>query len=316
MKSPLVTIIIPAYNAKSYIRRSLGSALEQTYEKIEIIVVDDGSTDETAEIVKSYGDPRIKYIYQENRGQGAARNNGIKRSSGDYITFLDADDHYLPEKVERQVEFLQGHGEYHAVYCNALHYYSDDPDRLFKKNRKHPSGDIFPDLLHSSLINPNTIMFRRDVLERFRFKEGIHGRYSEEWELYLKIARAGYMFGYIDDDLVVVEIRKDSNTQWDTQWIIKKNTLEMLEGIAAQMSEDDKRRYRIDEILKNNRLKLAVAYLIGRHKKESFDMIGRVYPRIMVYPIMCVLSITPSALLRKYLINLWQKRQRQSFTSV
>ncbi len=316
MKSPLVTIIIPAYNAKSYIRRSLGSALEQTYEKVEIIVVDDGSTDETAEIVKSYGDPRIKYIYQENQGQGAARNNGIKRSSGDYITFLDADDRYLPEKVERQVEFLQGHGEYHAVYCNALHYYSDDPDRLLKKNRKYPSGDIFPDLLLSSLINPNTIMFRREVLERFRFKEGIHGRYSEEWELYLKIARAGYMFGYIDDDLVVVEIRKDSNTQWDTQWIIKKNTLEMLEGIAAQMSEDDKRRYRIDEILKNNRLKLAVAYLIGRHKKESFDMIGRVYPRIMVYPIMCVLSITPSALLRKYLINLWQKRQRQSFTSV
>ncbi|PJA94745.1 hypothetical protein CO130_02855, partial [Candidatus Jorgensenbacteria bacterium CG_4_9_14_3_um_filter_38_10] len=89
--NPLVSIIIPAYNAEKYIQRALESALAQTYKDIEIIVIDDGSTDKTAEIIKTYQDPRIIYFFQKNQGQGPARNNGIKKSQGEYITFLDAD---------------------------------------------------------------------------------------------------------------------------------------------------------------------------------------------------------------------------------
>src|SRR3989344_2966502 len=104
----LVSIIIPAYNAEKYIGRAIKSALSQAYDNLEIIVVDDGSLDRTREIAESFKDSRVKYLYQQNRFQGAARNYGIRESKGEYITFLDADDMYMPGKVERQAGFLDG----------------------------------------------------------------------------------------------------------------------------------------------------------------------------------------------------------------
>jgi len=189
MKQPLVSIITPAYNAEPFIKRSIDSALSQSYANIELIIIDDGSTDSTAEIIKSYDDKRIRYLHQSNQGQGAARNYGIRESKGELITFLDADDEYTTDKVKEQAEFLLSNNDYQAVYCNALHFFTDEPGFFFKKDRDYPSGDIFPALLEGSLINPNTIMFRREVLERFCFETGVQGRYSEEWTLYLKIAR-------------------------------------------------------------------------------------------------------------------------------
>src|SRR5690242_8324684 len=100
------------------------SALAQTYPHLELIVVDDGSTDRTADVIRSFPDARIRHLSQPNSGQGAARNHGIQMSAGRYVTFLDADDTYLPEKVRRQVEFLETRQGYQAVFCNALHFYS------------------------------------------------------------------------------------------------------------------------------------------------------------------------------------------------
>lgn len=309
---PLVSIIIPAYNAERYIRRSLESALNQTYKNIEIVVVDDGSTDKTASIIRSYQDLRIVYTYQKNQGQGAARNNGIRRSRGEYITFLDVDDYYLSEKVDKQIRFLQEHSEYQMVYCNALHYYSDNPSKLLKKKHKCVSGDIFLHLLHTSLINPNTIMFKREIVERHMFNEGIKGRYSEEWALYLKISREGFQFGCIDKDLVIVEIRKDSNTQWDTQWIIKKNTLEMFKTLFLEMNEEEKKLYKADTIIRKAEFKLAIAYLIGKKKREFFKTFNGLYRypfRIFTKFIGVVLLILPFTVIRASLIKLWRRNQ-------
>lgn len=315
MNFPLVSIIMPAFNAQDFIVRSLKSACDQTYTNIEIIVVDDGSTDNTADIIKSYDDYRIRYLYQSNQGQGVARNKGVEVSKGQYITFLDADDRYLPKKVSRQVELLTTHPEFDATYCNAYHYYDNNPDKLLKKTRKFPSGDVLPDLLKSSFINPNTVIFKRHVLERFKFRDGAHGRYAEEWELYLNIAQAGHKFGHIDDELVVVEVRSDSNTQWDTQWIIKKNTLEMLEKIFSQMNDSEREVYKADEILRSNKVKLAVAYLISMKKKESFKVINTLYPKPLACILTIALSVAPSRLLKDYLIKNWKKRQMESFST-
>jgi len=317
-QSPLVSIIIPAYNAERYIARCLRSAVDQTCKNIEILVVDDGSTDETAEIVKSFGDDRITCIRQQNQGQGAARNNGIRNSKGKYITFLDADDYYMPEKVERQADFLE-HSEYRIVYCNALHFYSDRPDRLLKKKYKCPSGDIFEQLLHTSLINPNTIMLEREILlDGIMFGEGAYGRYSEEWQLYLNISRAGFEFGYLDQDLAVVEIRTDSNTQWDSQWIIKKNVLEMIEHVTASMSGQEKKKYKINKVLKEKRSKLAIAYLIGKRRKEFFKVFVSLFP----YPLKPFATLIGAGLmvfskfLRNMLIRFWKANQLRSFVTV
>lgn len=98
-----VSVIIPNYNYAHYLREAIDGVVNQTYQDIEIIVVDDGSTDGSSEILKSYGD-RVVSIFQKNQGVSAARNNGVRSSHGQYVAFLDADDSWLPEKVEREVE--------------------------------------------------------------------------------------------------------------------------------------------------------------------------------------------------------------------
>lgn len=104
---PLVSIIIPTFNYGRYICRAVDSALSQTYPNIEVIVIDDGSTDETSFILADTYGQRISCLRQENRGAAAARNIGISISRGDYITFLDADDRYMPENIAWKFEFLQ-----------------------------------------------------------------------------------------------------------------------------------------------------------------------------------------------------------------
>ncbi|MBD2101128.1 glycosyltransferase family 2 protein [Leptolyngbya sp. FACHB-261] len=107
--SPAVSIVIPLYNKGKYIARGLNSILAQTYKNFEIIVVDDGSTDQGPSIVSSYTDPRVKLIYQANAGPGAARNRGIAESTAPLLSFLDADDEWAPELLERSIQHLQDH---------------------------------------------------------------------------------------------------------------------------------------------------------------------------------------------------------------
>lgn len=318
MTEPLVSIIIPAYNAERFIERSLQSAFNQTYSNIEVIVVDDGSTDSTAEKVKSHKDPRLVYVYQQNRGQGPARNTAIKQAKGDFVTFLDADDYYLPHKVAKEVEYLQKHPEYGLVYCNALNFYSNKPDRLLKKKRRqYPSGDIFLHLLRGCLINPNTLMLSKDILRNgLLFAEGAEGRCNEDWEFYLRVSRAGHSFGWLDEDLVVVEIRPDSHTQWNIQWLMKQRTLNVLENLFSEFSEQEKTRCEAEKVLRTHRTKLAVAYLVNEQKGDFLRIIKDVWPTPIVYTLAGVTFLIPSILLRVCLIKLWKLRQRYSFFTV
>jgi glycosyltransferase involved in cell wall biosynthesis len=119
----LVSVIIPTYNRAHLLPRAIGSALRQTYSNLELIVVDDASTDETAEIVKTTGDARVRYVrHEENRGGGAARNTGIRLARGEFLAFLDSDDEWLPEKVAHQLHALRGHGdvEFRAVLTGGV----------------------------------------------------------------------------------------------------------------------------------------------------------------------------------------------------
>lgn len=279
--NPFVSIIIPAYNAEKYIARSLKSALDQTYKNIEIIVIDDGSIDKTAEIVKSFSDPRIRYLYQENKNVGAARNYGIKESRGKYITFLDADDEYLPEKVAKEVEFLERHPEYKTVYCDTLQYFSEKQGVLFVRKGEHPSGDIFPFLLRSSVINLNAIMIERKTLIAVgMFDERPH--FPEDWELWLRLAKAGFSFGHIHEGLVKVEMRKDSKTTSEVNLQAKKYLLEVFKNLFSAMTPEERKLYRTDAVLKSLRCKIAIIRLINilpPSLKSQFLFLWRWYQR-------------------------------------
>ena len=106
---PLVSVIIPVYNSEPYIAQAIISVLRQTYNNIEIVIVDDGSTDRTGEVIRNFDDARIKYLYQNNHGVSHARNRGLEISRGEFIAFLDSDDRWVPKKLHRVNELINQH---------------------------------------------------------------------------------------------------------------------------------------------------------------------------------------------------------------
>lgn len=162
-----VTVVVPAYNAALYIDRTLASIVEQTWRNLQIIVVDDGSTDDTAERVRRFTgrDARITLITTANRGVAAARNTGIDNARGTYVAFVDADDLWAPTKIERQVEALEkAPDDYAAVYT--LHFIIDSDDNFITTGKSEYAGG-FIYARHASMKyvgNGSTLLVRRSVL--------------------------------------------------------------------------------------------------------------------------------------------------------
>jgi len=159
---PLVSIVIPCYNRAWILKEAIESVLSQKFHDFELIVVDDGSTDETHELLKSYD--QIRTIRQEHRGVSAARNAGIVHANGELIAFLDSDDIWLPEKLSAQVAFYEKHPA--ALICQTEEIWLRNGTRANPKNRhKKRSGMIFEDSLELCLISPSAVMMRRSLFD-------------------------------------------------------------------------------------------------------------------------------------------------------
>lgn len=120
---PLVSVIIPAYNCEAYLAEAVGSVLAQTYRPLEIVIVDDGSTDRSAEVARSFDDKSIRYCYQENAGIGAARNKGIELARGEYFAFLDHDDTWTPDKLSLQMACFEEDPEMEMVFGQVTEFH-------------------------------------------------------------------------------------------------------------------------------------------------------------------------------------------------
>ncbi|MGA9236278.1 MAG: glycosyltransferase [Desulfobacterales bacterium] len=181
---PLVSIIIPTYNRAWIVRDAIDSVLGQTYADFELIVVDDGSTDRTPQILDAYGD-RLRVIRQANRGVSAARNRGIGDSSGPLIALLDSDDIWLPEKLAVQVDFFKRYPS--ALICQTEEIWIRNGLRVNpgKRHRK-PSGMIFERSLDLCLVSPSAVMVRRELLEEVGlFDENLPA--CEDYDLWLRV---------------------------------------------------------------------------------------------------------------------------------
>jgi len=181
-----VSVIIPAYNKAEYTRRTVESVLAQTYPNIEILVVDDGSKDTTASVMAQYGN-RIQYILKINGGACSARNEGIRRCSGEYVAFLDCDDLFCPEKIARCVECLEKNPKIGFVYTAA--YFIDENDRtvgLYNHPRSQ-QGPIIEKLILENFICNSTVMVRKPVLDRAGFfDEKIFT--PADWDMWLRLS--------------------------------------------------------------------------------------------------------------------------------
>jgi glycosyltransferase involved in cell wall biosynthesis len=198
---PHVTIVIPAYNAEQWLSAALGSALAQTYADIEVVVVDDGSTDGSARVVESFADPRVRLIRQENRGLSAARNTGIRQARGSLVAFLDADDLFDPNKIEKQVRPLENEPELGVVSCGFR--VIDEVGSVLGMEMPWRDSPIveLPSLLFSCPLLPSTLLCRRDWLVRVgMFNES--QRCYEDWEFAIRLALAGCRFGWVREPLI------------------------------------------------------------------------------------------------------------------
>jgi glycosyltransferase involved in cell wall biosynthesis len=203
-----VSVIIPTHNLAASVGKAIESALAQTHTDLEIVVVDDGSTDDTEKVVSHYR-TRILYLKQERRGVAAARNRGIRISRGEYIAFLDADDLWLPEKLEEQVPYLDQNPETSLV-CSDWSLISDqgsvEPSVL--ANRNHiGTGYVFRQIVKSSFILTSTVVARRSCLEEAGlFDESFPT--AEDLDLWLKISHS-HNIALVRKPLVIKRSRPD-----------------------------------------------------------------------------------------------------------
>lgn len=272
----LVSIIVPSYNAARYIKEAVDSALAQTYQNIEILVIDDGSTDEIKKVLESYiAAGKINYHYQQNKGLSAARNIGIKMAKGEYIALLDADDIFLPNKIEEQIKFLEENLDCDVCYCDLYHFWDEEPEKLLKLNYKYYSGaDVLPGLLEKSFIAPLTVVIRKSVFNRFGFFDENLKR-SEDLDFWFRLAygsagQDGAKICFLPKVLAKLRMLKRGNLQgMESQPAVKLTGLEVVQRLNDKMSLEDRQKYRMDFYLKKYRLKAGLAYLMVGNKQEA-----------------------------------------------
>jgi len=190
---PVVSIIIPTHNRAHFIGEAITSVLEQTFTDFEIIIVDDGSTDNTEEVISHFPDKRVIYIKQENKGRSYARNVALRLSRGHYIAFLDSDDLYLPTKLRLQVDYLDTNPKIGMIYTSA--YCIDDAGNLLKdKYFASVSGQIYNSIafFRPVTITLPTVMVRREVIDSVGdFDEKMHR--FEDTDMWRRISKATYI---------------------------------------------------------------------------------------------------------------------------
>lgn len=216
MNLPLVSVVIPCYNCQRYVYEAIVSACEQTYSNIEVIVVDDGSTDRSAAIIASIRDSRLRSYYQSNSGPSAARNTGISHSKGSYIAFLDSDDVWLRNKLEVQHGFLKGRD---IVFCD---YFEIDeqgrPVNEHDSSEKHVDKRLKHRLLRGNYVfgSGSAVVLSRKVVDSVGlFDESL--RFGEDWEYWTRAAWKGHSFGFCSERLLKIRVGTISSTAMITK---------------------------------------------------------------------------------------------------
>jgi glycosyltransferase involved in cell wall biosynthesis len=201
-KSKLISVIIPTHNRGQLIERAICSVLQQTYKDLELIIVDDGSTDNTREVVEKYTDDRIRYIACPRRGgAAAARNRGIAEARGEYIAFLDSDDEWLSNKLEEEIRVLEGLPEEYGVVYSGGWVYQKNRERKYipYATQGARSGDLKEIILRTGLICPPGAIVKKKCFDRVGlFDESMPA--IEDWEFWIRVSKS-YYFHYLQKPL-------------------------------------------------------------------------------------------------------------------
>jgi len=208
MKNPVVSVVMTTYNRVNYISSAIESVLNQTFDDLELIIIDDGSTDNTLEKINSFNDQRIKYYYQNNAGQNPARNAGIILSTGQYIAMIDSDDVWDKNKLKKQVDILDKHPDIGLVYCGTV-FIDENNKTIYKKPLTDHKGQVLNKLLMTNfLYNGSCPLFRKSCIEKTGLFDTAFKRMTD-WEFYLRFA-IYYKFWGIKEHLLKYRIHNDT----------------------------------------------------------------------------------------------------------
>jgi glycosyltransferase involved in cell wall biosynthesis len=215
MRAGLISVMMPAFNAELYIAQAVKSVLDQSYPNWELIIVDDGSTDKTAEIATLFTDPRIKVIHQSNGGESAARNTALEHMQGEFVAFLDADDIFLPHHLEVTFNYLSAHPGRDAVFTDG-HYCDRNGSRLqtLSSRRRGPfEGRIFEEVVYGSDVfgPPVCVVLRRNIIVQnmLQFDDGI--TIGPDWDFLIQYSALAD-FWYLDAETCLYRLHHDNIT--------------------------------------------------------------------------------------------------------
>jgi glycosyltransferase involved in cell wall biosynthesis len=263
---PKVSVITAAYNHVQFVRQSVESVLNQTYRDFEHIVVDDGSSDGTAEVLKTFGD-RIKYIRQENRGVPAAINAGIRESSGEYIAILDSDDAWLPQKLERQMPVFEEFPTTSVVYSQA---YTIGADGEMKDGDNLQGGPLNPETAFDDLLRHDPIPVLTAVIKKSCIDEV--GGFSEtlraisDWDLWIRISTR-WPIVFIPDPLALYRIHgRNSFIELNESGQVNRERLLMLRDTIHALSDSA-----FDNQSKRQTLYATYAYIVMQQAYGLFS---------------------------------------------
>ena len=316
-----ISIIIPTYNSAQYICEAIESVLNQTYKDFEIIVVDDGSTDNTKEVIKPYLN-KIKYIYQQNSGPSAARNRGIKEAKGEYIAFLDADDIWLPQKLELQIKFMETYPNLGLTFADVCFFRKERRiiKKTFLKDKKvfknlHTQSTsffekiflekIFNALIEENFVPTSTVVAKMECFNKVDFFD--ETLFSvEDRDMWLRIALF-YDIGFINFPLVLKRFHETNISA--NQELALKSRLKVMKKFLNYSNLPIKSKKIIKQTI--NKIHFDLGYLYFTYEKFP---LSRIYfrkflkenPFIFKPWIYILLSVLPTSDIRK-LKNLKEK---------
>ena len=207
-----ISIIIPTYNRSILLKRAIESVLHQTYNNWELIIVDDGSTDDTKKTVDTFlNDERVIYKYQKNSGGNSSpKNLGLRIATGEYVTFLDSDDEYLPEKIEKQINLFKESSIKNLGFVGCNNFRIND-NKITEDKLKH-KGSIYKKILNKYFLStPGLIMIKKEIINTVgTFDENI--KFSNDTDFFIRIAKYDYGFDFVDESLLKYYEHKNSLT--------------------------------------------------------------------------------------------------------
>lgn len=260
-KSPLVSVLMPAFNAEKHIAQAIESVLEQTYPHFELLILNDGSTDQTQRIIEQFDDERIvKTHLAQNQGLVNARNQLVAAAQGEYIAFLDADDIALPDRLQLQITFLESHK---ADICGGAHYcLYESSGRMKSSKQRYSDADIRALItVCSPLCNP-AVMGKAEAFKRHPYQIGKD--YAEDYSLWAELALAGYRFANLHDNLITYRIHSKQTSQVqnsETNRIFNASRSAYLVGLGMDDELFPK------PMLLSKRLKQGISFMLQLNKK-------------------------------------------------